>query len=114
MTATKKVSAWKLLWQMICYAPRLYLIDSFLWILIMGSPAVPGLIIREFFNTLTDESQLNLSPLTLIALLLATGGGRIVFLFAGRLTKTQHRFTISALLRRNLLECILNRPGDTV
>ncbi|MBW4636675.1 MAG: ABC transporter ATP-binding protein/permease [Gloeocapsa sp. UFS-A4-WI-NPMV-4B04] len=112
MTATKKVSAWKLLWQMICYAPRLYLIDSFLWILIMGSPAVPGLIIREFFNTLTDESQLNLSPLTLIALLLATGGGRIVFLFAGRLTKTQHRFTISALLRRNLLECILNRPGD--
>lgn len=112
MTATKNVSAWNLLWQMICYAPRLYLIDSFLWILIMGSPAVPGLIIREFFNTLTDESQLNLSPLTLIALLLATGAGRIVFLFAGRLTKTQHRFTISALLRRNLLECILNRPGD--
>lgn len=77
----------------------------------MGLPAVPGLIIREFFDTLTGESQLGFSPWALIALLLATGLGRIIVLFAGRFTKTQHRFTMSSLLRRNLLERILNRPG---
>ncbi len=111
MAATKKVSGWKLLWHMMCYNPKLYLIDSIFWILIMGLPALPGLIIREFFNTLTGKSQLNLSPVTLIALLLAINLGRIIVLFAGRFTKTQHRFTMSSLLRRNLLERLLYRPG---
>lgn len=111
MAATKKVSGWKLLWRMMAYKPKLYLIDSFFWILIMGLPAVPGLIIREFFDTLTGESKLGFSPWTLIALFLSIGLGRIIVLFAGRFTKTQHRFSMSSLLRRNLLERILNRPG---
>ena len=76
----------------------------------MGLPAVPGLIIREFFNTLTGKSQLGLSSWSLIALLLALALGQIVVLFAGRFTKTQHRFTMSSLLRRNLLEGLLYRP----
>ena len=76
----------------------------------MGLPAVPGLIIREFFNTLTGKSQLGLSSWSLIALLLALALGQIVVLFAGRFTKTQHRFTMSSLLRRNLLESLLSRP----
>lgn len=111
MAMTQKVSVWQLLWRMIRYAQRLYLADTVLWIFIMGLPAVPGLIIREFFNTLTDKSQLDWSPWTLIALLLATGLGRIVVIFTGRVTKTQHRFTMSALLRHNLLFGILKRPG---
>lgn len=111
MAATKKVSAWFLLWRMMRYTPKLYLIDSIFWIFIMGLPAVPGLIIHEFFDTLTGSSTLGLSPWAIIALLLATELGRLVVLFAGRFTKTQHRFTMSSLLRRNILEQILNRPG---
>lgn len=111
MTPTKQSPIWKLLWQMILYAPRLYLIDSFLWLFIMGLPAIPGLIIREFFNTLTNQSSIGVSPQALIALLFATGLGRIVAIFAGRITKTQHRFTISSLVRRNLLEQLFRRPG---
>jgi len=77
----------------------------------MGLPAVPGLIIREFFNTLTNQSQFSLSPQALIALLFATGLGRIVAIFAGRVTKTQHRFTMSSLVRCNLLEQLFHHPG---
>lgn len=110
-TKTKKVPGWQLLWHLMRYAPKLYLIDSFFWILIEGLPALPGLIIREFFNTLTGESQLGFSLWALIALLLALGLGQIVVIFAGRFTKTQHRFTMSSLLQRNLLECLLTRPG---
>lgn len=110
-TKTKQVSGWKLLWRLMRYQPKLYVIDSIFWILIMGLPAVPGLIIREFFNTLTGESQLGFSAWTFIALLLANGLGQIVVIFAGRLTKSQLRFTISSLVRRNLWEHILNRPG---
>jgi ATP-binding cassette, subfamily B, bacterial len=102
---------WKLLWQMILYAPRLYLMDSLLWLFILGLPAIPGLLVREFFNTLTNQSQLNVSPRSLIILLFVTGLGRIAAIFAGRVTKTQHRFTMSSLIRRNLLEQLFHRPG---
>lgn len=110
LSVTKKIPAWKLLWNLICYQPKLYIIDSCFWILIMGLPAIPGLIIREFFDSMTGKAQFGLSPLTWIALLLALNLGHIGTIFAGRLTKTQHRFTMSSLLRRNLLERLLNNP----
>ncbi|MBF2014951.1 MAG: ABC transporter ATP-binding protein [Rivularia sp. T60_A2020_040] len=111
MNLNNKPNIWQLLWRMICYTPRLYLIDAFFWLFILGLPILPGLIIREFFNTLTGESKYNFSPTILIIFLLVTGLGRVIFIFIGRLTKTQHRFTMSALLRHNLLQAILKRPG---
>jgi ATP-binding cassette, subfamily B, bacterial len=111
LSATKKLQAWKLLWNLMCYQPKLYIIDSCFWILITGLPAIPGLIIREFFDSMTGKAQLSLSPLTWIALLLVLNLGHIGTIFAGRITKTQHRFTMSSLLRRNLLECLLNNPN---
>lgn len=77
----------------------------------MGLPAVPGLIIREFFNILTNQSRFSLSPQVLIAWLFAAGFGRIAAIFAGRITKTQHRFTMSSLVRCNLLEQLFHHPG---
>jgi len=111
MNRHKPVSGWQLLWRLMRYTPRLYAIDSLFWILIMGLPAVPGLMIREFFNALSQPSRGSDSAWFWVALLLATGLGRIAVLFAGRFTKSQHRFTVSSLVRRNLWEQILNRPG---
>lgn len=96
---------------MIAYSPRLYLVDTLLWLLIAGLPAIPGLLIREFFNTLTGETQFDLLPWVWIVLLLATGLARIIVIFTGRITKTQHRFTMSALVRRNLLTKLMMCPG---
>ncbi|MDZ4870850.1 MAG: Vitamin B12 import ATP-binding protein BtuD [Chroococcidiopsis cubana SAG 39.79] len=110
LLANKKIQSWKLLWNLICYQPKLYTTDSLLWILIMGLPAIPGLIIREFFDSLTGKAQFGLTPLVWILLLLALSLGHIGTIFAGRITKTQHRFTMSSLLRRNLLERLLNNP----
>lgn len=111
MTAATKIYGWQFLWRMICYTPKLYLIDAFFWILIEGLPVVPGLIIREFFDALTGSSQLDLSSWSLVALLLVAEFGRVATLFVGRITKTEHRFLMSSLLRRNLLERLLYRPG---
>lgn len=109
-----RVSIWHLLWRTIRYAFGLYLLDSFLWMFIMGLPAVPGLIIREFFNILTSGSNqfiFSQVPLVWVALLLAVGVARIVVIFAGRITKTQHRFIVSSLVRRNLLKQLFQSPG---
>jgi ATP-binding cassette subfamily B protein len=100
-----------LLWQLIRYAQRLYWVDTLLWLFILGLPAVPGLIIREFFDTLTGESRFDGSPWVWIGLLLAVGLARVVAIFVGRITKTQHRFLISGLVRHNLLHELLKRPG---
>lgn len=110
LLAPKKIQSWKLLWNLICYQPKLYTTDSIFWVLIMGLPAIPGLIIREFFDSLTGKAQFGLTPLAWIWLLFALSLGHIGTIFAGRITKTQHRFTMSSLLRRNLLERLLNNP----
>ena len=81
-------SIWQLFWQMICYAQRLYWVDTLLWLLILGLPAVPGLLIHEFFNSLTVPSPVA-SPWVWIGLLLATGLARVIAIFVGRITKTQ-------------------------
>ena len=108
---TRQVSIEVLLWQMICYARRLYWIDALLWLLITGLPAIPGIFIQGFFNVLTNQSTLNLSAWVWIALVLAIGLARIAVILTGRITKTQHRFTMSALVRHNLLRGIMQRPG---
>ncbi len=110
MSSTKKLPGWQLLWRLICYKPKLYFIDTCFWIFIMGLPALPGLIIREFFNSLTGKAAFGLSPWAFIAALLALNLGHIAVIFIGRITKTQHRFTMRSLLRRNLLERLLNNP----
>jgi ABC-type multidrug transport system fused ATPase/permease subunit len=104
-------SIWHLLWQLIRYAQPLYWTDTLLWLFIAGLPIVPGILIREFFNTLTNDSAFELSAWVWVVLLLATGVARIAAIVTGRITKTQHRFTMSALVRRNLLARMLDRPG---
>lgn len=109
MSYKLKVNVWQILWRLIYYTPKLYFIDAFFWLFIMGLPILTGLIIREFFNTLTGVSQFNLSPYLFSIFILVAGLTRVIFIFIGRLTKTQHRFTMSTLLRHNLLQVILNR-----
>ncbi|MGJ3251649.1 MAG: ABC transporter ATP-binding protein [Elainellaceae cyanobacterium] len=104
-------SIWHLIWRMIRYAQRLYWVDTVLWLLIAGLPAVPGILIREFFNALTHQSSFTLSAWAWVALFLAIGLARITVIFTGRITKTQHRFTMSALVRHNLLRGLMQRPG---
>ncbi|ANV88956.1 ABC transporter ATP-binding protein [Picosynechococcus sp. PCC 7117] len=107
-------SIWRILWHLIGYAQRLYWLDAALWFLMAALGALPGIFIRNFFDQLTGRSPANYSPWLWISLVLATGLARVVAIFAGRLTKTEHRFLISTLLRHNLLQALLQRPAATL
>jgi len=111
MPHDQKLPTWKLLWQLMCYAPKLYIIDSFFWILFMSLPGITGLIIRAFFDQLADDSSLDFSLWGLLVLLIVTDLAHLAVLFTCRFTKTQLRFTMRVLLQRNLLVPLLNRPG---
>ncbi len=99
-----------LIWRLILSRPWLYAANAVSWIIIHISPVVPGLIIREFFDMLSGESRLNVSIWGLMALFVATAAARIVNILIGALADTNHRFRMSALLRRNVLESMLATP----
>jgi ATP-binding cassette, subfamily B, bacterial len=105
------MTTFQFLWRMIRYRPWLYLLDCILWSLIHMSPLIPGLIALAFFNTLAANIHLNAMLWGLIALLIVTALARVTITLLGGLVDNLHRFTMSALLRRNMLERILERPG---
>jgi ATP-binding cassette subfamily B protein/ATP-binding cassette subfamily C protein len=111
METVLKRPMWPLLWRLIWYQPNLFLLDTLLWIVNMGLQPVPGVITREFFDTLTGNAQLGWSPWALLALMGGISLGELTVLFAAQFTKSQLRFTLSSLMRRNLLAHLLAQPG---
>jgi len=105
------MKAYRLLWRLIRYRPWLYGLNAILWASIALLPMIPGLIAREFFDTLTGSARLDIGVWGLIALLIGVALGRVVLVLGGALTDILHRFTMSTLLRRNALERILQLPG---
>jgi ATP-binding cassette subfamily B protein len=94
------------------FRPWLYLGFGVLEVLFFAAfPQATGLIMRAYFNSLTGEAQVRLGPYALVALLVATALGRSVAIFADIVAYFNFRYTIEALLRKNLFERILERPG---
>ena len=69
------------------------------------------MIVQQFFNRLPQIGHLDTELWLLAALLVATTLARVVLIFMGGWIDALHRFSMNGLLQRNLLECILERPG---
>lgn len=105
------MKTFQLMWELIKYRPWLYFVNCIIWIIIHVSPVIPGLIAKEFFDTLSGKASLNVGIWGLIVLTAVTAVVTIMGIFCGATTDIVHRFTMSALIRRNLLQCILQKPG---
>ncbi len=105
------MGTWRYLWRMMRYRPWLYLTNGLLWTLIHLSPLAPGLIAQAFFDTLTGHAHAGLNVPALIVLLLVTAATSIALTYGGAIADVVHRFSMSALLRRNLLAAVLEQPG---
>lgn len=101
----------KLLGKVISFKLPLYIFNAFVWIVIHTFPLVPGLIIREFFNMLSGSSSLNIGIWGFVALMVSTTAASIGFIYTGARLDILFRYYSSALVRKNLLEIILKRPG---
>lgn len=105
------MKALKLVWRMILFRPWLYFFDGVMWTAVHMFPLLPGLISRLFFDHLTGDAAAGVNTWTIIAMLFAVALGRISVILLGSWADSQHRFSMSALLRNNMLKSILNRPG---
>lgn len=105
------MKTYQYLWQLIRYRPGLYLLNILLWTIIYIIPLVPGLLAQQFFNTLQQSTHLAYDIWIIIMLLMVTEIARGIIILLGGSTAVIHSFNMNNLLRRNLLERILERPG---
>ncbi|MPZ48015.1 MAG: ATP-binding cassette domain-containing protein [Dehalococcoidia bacterium] len=93
------------------YWRGLYLLNCLLWSLVYLGPILPGLILREFFNSLEANTATAQTVLVLLAMFLAIGAGRVVTIYTAIYAAMLHRFGTSGLLRRNMFARILHLPA---
>ncbi len=110
-TIQLKLTIAPFLWRLIRYRPWLYLLDILAWISITLSELLPGLLAKAFFDALTGEAPFGLNVWTIVALVGVAALLYIMTILSGGLVDIRHRFTMSALLRHNLLTTLLKRPG---
>jgi len=107
----KPLPTWRYLMKMARYKPWLYLLHAMLWGTFNLSPLLAGLIARAFFDTLTGQAHLPMGTPGLIVLLVVLAVSRVALSLTAGFVEIIMRFTMSGLLRRNLLRHILKRPG---
>ncbi|MEP7187762.1 MAG: ABC transporter ATP-binding protein [Roseiflexaceae bacterium] len=107
----RPLPTWHYTLNMARYAPWLYLLHAMLWSAMNMLSLLPGLIARAFFDTLTGQAQLPGGITGLLGLLLLLALGRVALWLAGGFVEITFRFTMSGLVRRNLLRLVLARPG---
>jgi ATP-binding cassette subfamily B protein len=106
------MSTWRLLVRLARFRPGLYLTSAlFASFMFYVFPLVPGLIVRQFFDELTGHARAGFGINTLAALLVASSVVRMTALTIAVVAENTVFLTMSALVRRNMLERILQRPG---
>ncbi|HWQ16103.1 MAG TPA: ABC transporter ATP-binding protein [Roseiflexaceae bacterium] len=105
------VPTWRFIWGVIRFQPVRYFFNTMAMLLLMLAWQMPGLISREFFNTLSGQAQAGFNLWTLIALLALSAVGRIWGIFGLIRTNVPFQYMVHTLLQRNMLARILERPG---
>ena len=108
----KRPSTWWYIWQLARYKPWLYGVFGLMEILIFGVfPQLSGFVIQAIFDQLAGTTQTGFSIWGLAGLLVAVAVGRGIALFSDVLLYFTFEYTVTALLRRNMFDAILKRPG---
>jgi len=107
----RSLPVWRYVAKMARYAPWLYLLHALLWGAMNLSSLLPGLIARSFFDALTGAAQVPVGIVGLLALLVVIAVAQSGLWLGAGFVEIVLRFTMSGLVRRNLLRHVLRRPG---
>jgi ATP-binding cassette subfamily B protein len=105
------IPTWRFIWEVIKFQPVRYFFNALAMVLVMLGWQIPGLVSREFFNTLSGQAQAGWNLWTLLALLTMSSLGRIYGIFMLIRTNVPFQFMAHTLLQRNMLARVLQRPG---
>lgn len=99
----------QLLWHLVCYRPASYACKPLLMLVCYSERIIFGLTIQAFFNTLPIQIRPGLFLLFLPWLIALTI--RLLVAYFTTYGNAHFEFSTRALLQRNLLQRILERPG---
>ena len=105
------IPTWKVVWRSIVYRRRFWLPNLASMMVLCLFWQAPGLIMREFFNLLSNNGEANFGLWTLVALMFATELARVMGIWGLVLTNIPFFVHSMTLLQKNLLRYILKRPG---
>jgi len=108
----KRPSTWWYIWQLTKYKPWIYGTFGLMEILIFGVfPQLSGFVIQAIFNRLTGDDPVTFSLTALAAMLVGIGVARGLAFFTDVWLYFTFQYTVTALLRGNIFDTILRRPG---
>ena len=106
-TTKAGIPTWKVIWASIRFRPWRYLFGTLGRCLSWLVWLIPGLVVREFFNLITNQAQARFDLWTLIALLAASGVGQILGIFGSTRLDVRFERHVQTLLQKNMLGQIL-------
>ena len=112
MPTQPPLSVWRYWWGLIRCHPRIYILTTIQRILIISVVfQLIGLITRAFFDSLTNSAPFGWGVWTWAALLVATAVVRNVLIMSDMFVFFAWNFSSGAVMRKNMFERILDRPG---
>lgn len=105
------MKTYQFLWRILRYRPWLYMMNLTSVFLIYLVLQIPGLVSREIFDHLSAGTQVGFNLWTMIALLVFAALGEMGGVYGIIRSNVPLRFILHALLQRNLMTRILQRPG---
>jgi ATP-binding cassette subfamily B protein len=101
----------RFLWRMATFRPWIYICDNFLWTAVYCARLLPGLVAQQAFDALQGGTVDPPAIAWLAAAFVGSGIAGAVAETAGMTIDVFFRFSVSAVLQRNMLAEILRRPG---
>ena len=108
---TARLGVWPFNRRLIAYAAGPFAMHAVLQIFYLGSRVLPGLVEKAVFDQITGVAPVTVSVIALVALYISIGLARMVATYGETWAGWTFRYTVGALLRRNLFAAHLRRPG---
>ncbi len=108
---TQGLSLTQMVGHLITFKPWLSIGFMGIWLIIHIMELAPRLILKSFFDTLTGDQPFRFGVPGIIIVVLVSRAFHILTIGTGAVVCARRRFTVAALLRRNLLTHILKQPG---
>ncbi len=102
---------WRVILDMIRYRWKLWAGNLAAMLVLIAFWQIPGFVMREYFNLLSDRVSADWNVWTLVGFLVACELGSILGIFGLICTNVPFFVHTMTLLRKNLLTHILRRPG---
>ena len=106
-----RLGVWPFNRRLIAYAAGPFAMHAVLQIFYLGSRVLPGLVEKAVFDQITGVAPVTVSVVALVALYISIGLARMVATYGETWAGWTFRYTVGALLRRNLFAAHLRRPG---